>query len=123
MSNTKKITTKKVITRQANIKQANTRKIDTTKANVRQVSTRKANTKKVSNKQISESVVEIIEISLLLLAFGIIAEILFGGILPIGSWIITNLIGSLSTLGEHGFIGVVALGIIVYIFRRGKVFA
>jgi hypothetical protein len=123
MSNTKKITTKKVITRQANIKQANTRKIDTTKANVRQVSTRKANTKKVSNKQISESVVEIIEISLLLLAFGIIAEILFGGILPIGSRIITNLIGSLSTLGEHGFIGVVALGIIVYIFRRGKVFA
>ena len=70
-----------------------------------------------------QTVVEIIEISLLLLAFGIVAEILCGGILPIGSRIITNLIGSLSTLGEHGFIGVVALGIIVYIFRRGKVFA
>jgi len=123
MSNTKKTITKKSITQQANIKKANTRKIDTTKANIRQVSTRKANTRKVNNKQISESVAEIIEISLLLLAFGIVAEILFGGIFPIGSRIITNLIGMLGTLGENGFTGLIALGIVVYLFRRGKVFA
>lgn len=143
MSNTKKTVTKKAITKQANIKKTNTRKIDTTKvnikktspkqastsktapkkANVRQVSTRKPDSVKVDNKQICKSVAEVTEIALLLLAFGIVAEILFGGMLPIGSRIITNLIGSLSTLGEHGFIGLVALGIVVYIFKRGKVFA
>jgi len=35
----------------------------------------------------------------------------------------TNLIGIIGTLGESGFTGLVALGIVVYIFRRGKVFA
>lgn len=133
MSNTKKTITKKAITRQANVKKTNTRKIDTTKANIkktspkkaniRQVSTRKANTSKADKKQISESVAEITEIALLLLAFGIVAEILFGGLFPIGNRIMMNLVGSLSTLGENGFAGLIALGIVVYIFRRGKVFA
>lgn len=143
MSNTKKTVTKKAITKQANIKKASTRKIDTTKVNikktsprqasirkttpkktnVRQVSTRKPDTVKVDNKQIIKSVAEVTEIALLLLAFGIVAEILFGGMLPIGSRIITNLIGSISTLGEHGFVGVVALGIVVYLFRKSKAFA
>ncbi|HCO92435.1 MAG TPA: hypothetical protein DIU00_00540 [Phycisphaerales bacterium] len=148
MSNTKKTITKKAITKQTNIKKANTRKIDTTKANIkktsprkidttkanikktipkkaniRQVSTRKANTSKVDHKKIHESVAEITEIALLLLAFGIVAEILFGGLFPIGNRIMMNLVGSLGTLGENGFAGLVALGIVVYIFRRGKVFA
>ena len=133
MSNTKKTITKKAITRQANVKKANTRKIDTTKANIRkttpkkanirQVSNRKANTSKVDNKKIHESVAEITEIALLLLAFGIVAEILFGGLFPIGNRIMMNLIASLGTLGESGFAGLIALGVVVYIFRRGKVFA
>ena len=133
MSNTKKTITKKAITRQTNIKKTSPRKIDTTKANIkktspkkaniRQVSTRKANTSKVDNKKIHESVAEITEIALLLLAFGIVAEILFGGLFPIGNRIMMNLVGSLGTLGENGFAGLIALGIVVYIFRRGKIFA
>ena len=143
MSNTKKKITKKANTTKANIKKTNIRKMDTTKANVkktspkkanikkatptkantRQVSSRKANTRKVDNKKIYEWVTEITEISLLLIAFGIVAEILFGSVVPIGSRIITNLIGSLGTLGENGFTGLIALGIVVYIFKRGKVFA
>ena len=118
MSNTKK----------ANINKTNTRKTSTRKAtikntDIKQIKTKKANIKEVNNKKIHEWVTEITEISLLLIAFGVVAEILFGSVVPIGSRIMTNLIGSLGTLGESGFAGLVALGIVVYIFRRAKVFA
>jgi hypothetical protein len=81
------------------------------------------NSKKINNKKIKKWVAEIIEISLLLVAFGIVIEILFGSAVPFGSGIMMNLIVLLSTLGENGFIGLAVLGIVVYIFRRGKVFA
>lgn len=68
-------------------------------------------------------IAEIIEISLLLVAFGIVIEILFGSIVPFESGIMMNLVGLLSTLGDNGFIGLAALGIFIYILRRGKVFA
>ena len=74
-------------------------------------------------KKIKKWIAEITEISLLLVALGIVVGILFGSIVPLGSGIMMNLIGLLSTLGENGFIGLAVLGIVVYIFRRGKVFA
>ena len=82
-----------------------------------------SNSKKINSKKIKKWVAEIIEISLLLVAFGIVIEILFGGVVPFGSGIMMNLMGLLRTLGENGFIGLAALGIVVYILRRGKVFA
>jgi len=84
---------------------------------------KKTNSTKVNGKKIKKCIGEIIEISLLLIAFGIVVEILFGGIVPLGSGIMMNLMGLLSTLGDNGLIGLVALGVIVYIFRKGKVFA
>ena len=60
---------------------------------------------------------------LLLVALGIVVEILFGDAVPLFGGIMTNLMGLLSTLGENGFIGLAALGIVLYLFRRGKVFA
>lgn len=74
-------------------------------------------------KKIKKWITEITEISLLLVAFGIVVEILFGSAVPFWGGIMANLIGLLSTLGENGFIGLVALGIVLYIFRRSKVFA
>ncbi|MBN2592914.1 MAG: hypothetical protein JXA81_05345 [Sedimentisphaerales bacterium] len=85
--------------------------------------TKKTNTKKTNIKKTKKWITEIIEISLLLVAFGIVIEILFGSVAPLGSGIIMNLIGLLGTLGDNGFIGLVALGIVVYIFRRSNVFA
>lgn len=73
--------------------------------------------------KIKKSLAGIIEISLLLVAFGVVIEILFGNEVPFWGGIITNLIGLLSTLGENGLIGLVALGIVIYLFRRGRVFA
>ena len=84
---------------------------------------KKTNIKKTNNKKAKKWIAEIIEISLLLVAFGIVIEILFGSVAPFGSGIIMNLIGLLSTLGDNGFVGLAVLGFVVYIFQRGRVFA
>jgi len=73
--------------------------------------------------KVKKWIAEIIEISLLLAAFGVVIEILFGDAVPLCGRVMTNLMGLLGTLGENGFIGLAAVGIVVYLFRRGKVFA
>ncbi|MHC4541372.1 MAG: hypothetical protein ACYS74_16590 [Planctomycetota bacterium] len=73
--------------------------------------------------KIKKWVAEITEISLLLVAFGVVVEILFGDAVPFVGGILTNLMGLLGTLGENGLVGLVVLGIVLYLFRRGKVFA
>ena len=70
--------------------------------------------------EIKKWIGEITEISLLLIAFGVVLEILFGSAVPFFSGIVANLTGLLNTLGENGFVGVVALGLIVYLFQRKK---
>ena len=64
---------------------------------------------------------EITEIFLLLIAVGITVEILFGSTVPFFGQVIANLTGLLSTLGENGLVGLVALSIILYLFYRKKV--
>ena len=76
-----------------------------------------------STKKIKKSIADIIEIALLIAAFGVVIEILFGDAVPLWGRVMTNLMGLLGTLGENGFIGLAALGIVVYLLRRAKVFA
>jgi hypothetical protein len=76
-----------------------------------------------STKKIKKSIADIIEIALLLAAFGVVIEILFGNAVPPWGRVMTNLMGLLGTLGENGFFGLAAVGIVVYLFRRSKVFA
>ena len=64
---------------------------------------------------------EITEIALLLVALGIVAEILFGEGVPFFGGIIANLTGLLSMLGENGLIGLIALGVIVFLFRKRQI--
>ena len=61
---------------------------------------------------------EITEIALLLVALGIVVEILFGRNVPFFGGVITNLTGLLNTLGQNGLVGLIALGIIIFVFRR-----
>ena len=89
----------------------------------KKTSTKKVINKKIDNKQIYELIAQLIEISLLLVAFGIVVEILFGSVAPLGSGIVTNLIGIVDDFGSNGLAGLVALGIVVYIFKRARVFA
>ena len=66
---------------------------------------------------------EITEISLLLIALGIVVEILFGSAVPFFGGIIPNLTGLISTLGENGLVGLIALGIILFVFHKRKALA
>ena len=62
---------------------------------------------------------EITEVFLLLIALGIIAHILFGEVTFFGS-IVTNLTTLIADLGEDGLVGLIALGIIIYVFQRRR---
>jgi hypothetical protein len=63
---------------------------------------------------------EVTEISLLLIALGIAVEILFGTTVPFFGGVVANLTALLQTLGNNGLIGLIALGIIVYLFNRRR---
>ena len=64
---------------------------------------------------------DITEIVLLLIALGIAVEILFGKAVPFfGEGIVTNLTALLNTLGENGLVGLIALGIILYLFNKRR---
>ena len=63
---------------------------------------------------------EIIEIALLLVAIGIICEILFGATVPFFSQIVPNLNGVISNFGENGLVGLIGMGIILWVFHRRR---
>ena len=67
---------------------------------------------------------EVTEIFLLLIALGVAVQILFGpDKVPFMGGVVTNLTALLNTLGENGLVGLVALGIIVFLFYRKKAVA
>ena len=66
---------------------------------------------------------ELTEIALLLIALGVAAEILFGSAVPFLSQIVPNILNIISALGDKGLVGLVALGIIVFLFYRKKAVA
>lgn len=68
--------------------------------------------------QIKKWIGELTEIALLLIALGVVVEILFGSAVPFFARTVTNLTGLLNTLGENGLAGLIALGIILYLFQR-----
>lgn len=70
--------------------------------------------------EIKKWIGEITEIALMLIAFGIVADILFGNTVPFFGGIITNLMGLLNACGENGIVGLIALSIVVYLFQRKK---
>jgi len=66
---------------------------------------------------------EITEISLLLIALGIAVEILFGNAVPFFGGVVANITTLLKTLGDNGLVGLIALGIILFLFHRKKAVA
>jgi len=69
-------------------------------------------------KKVKKSIGEITEILLLLIAFGIVVEILFGDAVPFFGHVAMNLTRLLNDLGESGFVGLIASGFIVFLFYR-----
>lgn len=74
-------------------------------------------------KEIKKWLGEITEISLLLVALGVLVTILFGEDVPFFSGVAANLSVLLNALGEKGLVGLVALGIILFLFYKKKAVA
>lgn len=66
---------------------------------------------------------EITEILLLFVALGVVVEILFGSQVSFFGGVVSNLTALIGQFGEDGLVGLIALGIILYLFQRGKIFA
>ncbi len=68
-------------------------------------------------------ITQLVELGLLLIAIGIVVQILFGrdvAFLP--GDIVGNIINVVDKLGDGGLAGLIALGIIVWLFWRRKLF-
>lgn len=52
-----------------------------------------------------------------LLSFGVLAEVLFGGAV-LGMSVIDNVVGLISTLGNNGVVGVIAIVILYELLNR-----
>ncbi len=63
---------------------------------------------------------EITEIALLLIALGVAVEVLFGEQVPFFGQVVPNLTSLLNTLGQNGLVGLIALGVIMFLFYRKK---
>jgi hypothetical protein len=63
---------------------------------------------------------EIIEIALLLIAIGIILEILFGTTVQFFGGIVSNLTMLLNNFGDNGLVGLIGMGIILWVFYRRR---
>lgn len=58
------------------------------------------------------------EIGLMLLALAIVAALLVGGSLPFFGGVVGNMIGLVKELGSNGLVGLIALGLILWLFSK-----
>jgi hypothetical protein len=63
-------------------------------------------------------IVRITELGLLLVALGIVLQMLFGNNVVFFGDIVGNVIKLVSALGSNGVVGLVAIAIILYLFNR-----
>ena len=68
--------------------------------------------------QLKRWIGEITEIALLLVALAIAVEVLIGTQVPFFGGVVGNITQLITTLGENGLVGLIALGIIFYLFYR-----
>jgi|TARA_B100000470_G_C19611312_1_gene311161 hypothetical protein len=62
---------------------------------------------------------QITEVGLLLIAAAVVLEVIFGSAVPyIGVGILDNIITLTAKLGQDGLVGIIAIGIIVWLYLR-----
>ena len=61
---------------------------------------------------------QLVDIGLALVAVAIVATVLFGAQLPFFGGVVNNLVGIVGLLGQNGLVGLIALGIIVWLFSK-----
>jgi len=60
------------------------------------------------------------EIGLMLLALAIVAGLLVGGTLPFFGGVVNNIIVLVKDLGANGLVGLIAVGVILWLFSQRK---
>ena len=61
----------------------------------------------------------IAHISILLIALGVVWQVLFGKVVPfVGGDIIAHIVNLVAVLGSNGLVGLIAVGVIWAIFKR-----
>ena len=58
------------------------------------------------------------EVGLMLLALGIVSALLVGGTLPFFGSVVGNIIGLVKDLGDNGLVGLIVLGVILWLFSK-----
>ena len=58
------------------------------------------------------------EIGLMLLALAIVASLLVGGTVPFFGGVVSNIVELVKLLGTNGLVGLIALGIILWLFSN-----
>jgi|TARA_R110002020_G_scaffold146923_2_gene321926 hypothetical protein len=66
-------------------------------------------------------IAEAIECSVLLIALGIVLQVLFGMQVEFFDHITQNIMNLLNQLGDNGLVGLIALGVILWLFRNAGV--
>ena len=62
---------------------------------------------------------EVVEIGLLLIAVAVILQVIFGAAVPfVGGDVVANLLGIVTTLGDGGLVGLIAVAIILYLINK-----
>lgn len=62
---------------------------------------------------------EIIDLGLLLIAVAVILQVIFGQTVPfLGGDIVGNIIMIISQLGDGGLVGLIAVGVILYLINK-----
>jgi hypothetical protein len=60
------------------------------------------------------------DIGLMLLGLAIVAALLVGGNMPFFGGVVTNIIGMVKELGGNGLTGLIALGVILWLFSNRR---
>ena len=61
---------------------------------------------------------EIVEVGLLLVALGIVLQVLLGAKMLFLGDVVGNLTGLIAKLGENGLVGLIAISIILWLFAK-----
>ena len=60
----------------------------------------------------------ITDIGLMLLALAIVASLLVGGNLPFFGGVVANIVALIKDLGANGLVGLIALGVVLWLFSK-----
>ena len=62
----------------------------------------------------------LIDLGIMLLALAIVASLLVGGTMPFFGGVVENITALVKELGNNGLVGLIVLGIIVWLFSKKK---